>query len=350
MRPILAALTMMSTAMCASAQFGGPQTNNDPFSKTVPSGPGACSVAKSCVEVAPSIIKAAETSPAFAANLQFLLATKGKRPSGSAEEKKTMAWAVDAFRKSGYVGVKTETVTLGHGRTSQNVIAEISGRDLPQEFVIVAAHLDSPVGESDPASSQGAAAVIEAARAVHASGSLPRRSIRFVLFTGSANDMAGTHAYVLKHSGELDQIVAVITADGGGKPISGFSLEGRKELIAPVQKELQPVRSLGVDDFTSAAEVHRDTIDFLLEGIPTLAASYGSSAPTAGANTLSALKKDAAILSVTAYALADTESRIGSRQSRTKIEEMLQETGLATKMKSEKLWALWQAGRRGRKP
>src|SRR5262249_40870735 len=74
--------------------------------------------------------------------------------------------------------------TVSTGRiTVPNVIAELKGRERPDEFIIVGAHLDSwdfAVGAQDNAT--GVAMVIEAARAIVALGRPPRRSIRFALW------------------------------------------------------------------------------------------------------------------------------------------------------------------------
>jgi Zn-dependent M28 family amino/carboxypeptidase len=55
-----------------------------------------------------------------------------------------------------------------------NVVAEIRGRELPDEWVLVGAHLDSwdlATGAQDNGS--GAAEVLEAARAISALGTAP---------------------------------------------------------------------------------------------------------------------------------------------------------------------------------
>src|SRR5262249_58613120 len=66
-----------------------------------------------------------------------------------------------------------------------NVVAEIKGTEKPDEFVILAAHLDSwDLGTGALDNGCDAALVIDALRAIKAAGLKPRRSIRFILFTG----------------------------------------------------------------------------------------------------------------------------------------------------------------------
>ena len=66
-----------------------------------------------------------------------------------------------------------------------NVVGEIRGYEKPDEAVILGAHLDSwELGTGALDNGCNAALVIEAARAIKASGLVPRSTIRFVLFSG----------------------------------------------------------------------------------------------------------------------------------------------------------------------
>jgi hypothetical protein len=62
------------------------------------------------------------------------------------------------------------------------------------------------------------------------------------------------------------------------------------------------------------------------------------------------LKKNTAIAAVSAYALADSEERIGPRQTRSEVEQLMKETGLDQQMRLWGLWSLWEKGERGRQP
>src|SRR5205823_295615 len=69
--------------------------------------------------------------------------------------------------------------------TAANVVAEIKGSDKPDEYVILGAHLDSwELGTGALDNGCNAALVIDALRAIKAAGVRPRRSMRFVLFSG----------------------------------------------------------------------------------------------------------------------------------------------------------------------
>src|SRR5437588_10104641 len=67
----------------------------------------------------------------------------------------------------------------------ENVVGEIRGYEKPNEAVILGAHLDSwELGTGALDNGCNVALIIEAARAIKATGLLPRRTIRFVLFSG----------------------------------------------------------------------------------------------------------------------------------------------------------------------
>ena len=241
---------------------------------------------------------------------------------------------------------------------SENVVAEIRGREKPDEFVLVGAHLDSwELGTGALDNGCNAAMVIDAARAIRASGSLPRRSIRFVLFTGEEQGMLGSWAYAKAHRAELDRMIAAVIFDNGNGAVTGYSLQGRKDVLPAVREALQPAQPLGVKEFTLDAGADTDNFDFLLEGVPTLVANqepanymlnYHAASDTFDKVDIAELKKHVAILGITAYALADREQRIGPRQSRAEIESLMKETGLEEELKAEGSWKMWESGQRGR--
>ena len=243
---------------------------------------------------------------------------------------------------------------------SENVVAEIRGREKPQEFVVLGAHLDSwDLGTGALDNGCNSAMVIDAARVIHASGTIPRRSIRFVLFTGEEQGLLGSAAYAHAHRAELERMIAAVIFDSGDGKVTGYSLGGRKDILDPVKEALKPVQSLGVNDFTFDAGMDTDNFDFLIEGVPTLVANqepanymlnYHAASDTFDKVDITQLKKQVAISAVTVFALADAEERIGARQSRAEIEQLLHETGLAEEMKEAGFWPLWQTSERGREP
>src|SRR5262249_14841745 len=85
----------------------------------------------------------------------------------------------------GKVRVRLEMPNQVSGPTGEeNVVGEIRGYEKPDEVVILGAHLDSwELGTGALDNGCNVALVIEAARAIKAMGTLPKRTIRFVLFS-----------------------------------------------------------------------------------------------------------------------------------------------------------------------
>lgn len=99
-----------------------------------------------------------------------------------------------------------------------NTIADIPGTDWPEEMVIVSAHLDSwdgPGSQGTTDNGTGSAVTLEAARLLMAAGARPKRTIRFILWTGEEQGLLGSRAYVEQHADELERISAVFVDDGG---------------------------------------------------------------------------------------------------------------------------------------
>src|SRR2546428_4103931 len=93
---------------------------------------------------------------------------------------------------------------------------------------IVGAHLDSwDLGTGTTDNGTGAMCTLEAARIIARSGLKPKRTIRFVLFTGEEQGLIGSRKYAEAHAAEADSIQAVILLDNGTRAITGQALQGR---------------------------------------------------------------------------------------------------------------------------
>ncbi|MBZ5535887.1 MAG: M20/M25/M40 family metallo-hydrolase [Acidobacteriia bacterium] len=241
---------------------------------------------------------------------------------------------------------------------SENVIAEIRGSEIPDEVIILGAHLDSwELGTGALDNGCNAAMVIDVARAIHDAGIRPRRTLRFILFSGEEQGLLGSKAYVRMHRNELDQIVAVTIFDEGVGRVSGYSLGGRRDTELALIEILKPVRDWESNLHTSDAFIGTDNFDFLLEGIPTFVANqdpadylpnYHASSDTLDKVDLRELKVQEAYAAVTVYGIAERPERIGKRQSRTQVEALMAETQLDQVMKTFGLWPEWESGQRGR--
>jgi carboxypeptidase Q len=242
----------------------------------------------------------------------------------------------------------------------ENVIGEIRGYEKPDEVVILGAHLDSwELGTGALDNGCNAALVIEAARAIKASGLLPRRTIRFILFSGEEQGLLGSWAYVRAHRSELDKYRGVIVFDSGIGRFTGYSLGGRYDIEAAVQEILKPFAGWGVNEQTLDASTGTDHLDFLLEGVPTLNANqdvgnylqnYHAASDTLDKVDIRELKLNTVLAAVTAWGIADRVEPIGQRQSRAEVEALVKETGLDKDLKTFDMWKDFQSGARGRQP
>lgn len=107
---------------------------------------------------------------------------------------------------------------------NHNVVADLPGSEWPDQFVIVGGHLDSWDGASGCTDNgTGASTTLEAARILAAAGARPRRTIRFILWTGEEQGLYGSRDYVEDHAAELEAISAVFVHDGGTNYVSGIS-------------------------------------------------------------------------------------------------------------------------------
>jgi carboxypeptidase Q len=242
----------------------------------------------------------------------------------------------------------------------QNVVGEIRGYEKPDEVVILGAHLDSwELGTGALDNGCNAALVIEAARAIKATGLLPRRTIRFVLFSGEEQGTIGSFEYVKAHRAELDKIRAMITFDSGIGRVTGYSLGGRRDIEAGVREVLKPLESWGTNNHTYDASFGTDNFDFMLEGVPTLVANqeeanylpnYHAASDTLDKVDMRELKLHTVIAALTAWGIADRTEPLGKRFSRAELDSLVKETGLDQQMKLLGYWDAWQSGARGRKP
>ncbi len=248
---------------------------------------------------------------------------------------------------------------VGGPATSANVIAELKGSEKPDEVVVLGAHLDSwDLGTGALDNGCGSALVIDTLRTIKASGLRPRRTIRFILFSGEEEGLLGSRAYVTAHRAEMDNIDAVIAFDDGNGRMTGFSLGGRKDIAGEVKNLIAPLKGYDATGLTFDLTADTDHFDFLLEGVPTLYANqaeanyiinYHAMSDTFDKVDLPELKKLVAESAVSTFAIADARERVGRRLHRSEVEKQLQESHMDESMKLTGAWKAWESGERGRK-
>jgi carboxypeptidase Q len=216
-----------------------------------------------------------------------------------------------------------------------NVVAEIRGRDLPNEIVIVGAHLDSwhpATGAQD--NGTGVATVLEVARAIQSLNRPPRRTIRFILFGGEEEGLIGSTAYAKKHAADMASIDAVLISDTGAQPSKGWYLMGRedeKESIAPIEPLLT---GLGAGNTSADTEFlfETDHAGFDVQGVPTLVLWNGidkyfrlhhQASDSFDSVVQADLNQGVAVTAATAYAIADSAQPFAPHLTAAEVQTML---------------------------
>jgi carboxypeptidase Q len=248
--------------------------------------------------------------------------------------------------------------TIGGPITAANVVAELRG-EKPDEFVILGAHLDSwELGTGALDNGCNAALVVDALRAVKGSGVLPRRSIRFILFSGEEEGLIGSHVYTVTHRAELDKIAGVVVFDSGIGRVTGFSLGGRRDVVPAATTLVAPLRQFDAATLTTDADWGTDNFNFLLEGVPTFVANqeeanyllnYHAMSDTFDKVDLVQLRKHVVDASALIIAIANASAAPGPRLHHAQIEQTLRETNLEHELKIFGVWNDWESGKLGRK-
>jgi hypothetical protein len=163
--------------------------------------------------------------------------------------------------------------TLG-GKPVQvyNTVAEIRGTEKPDEVVIIGAHLDSwDLGTGATDNGTGSMAVLAAARALQKVGVKPKRTIRFVLFTGEEQGLNGSRAYVKAHKDELPKISGVLVHDSGTGKVLTVGLMGNyavRETMDHLLYPLAKVKEIGLAEPSLRKEGGSDHVPFDEAGVP----------------------------------------------------------------------------------
>ncbi len=161
---------------------------------------------------------------------------------------------------------------------SRNVVAELRGRELPDEVVVIGGHIDSwDVGQGAMDDGAGCVAAWEAVKLLKALGLTPRRTIRVVLWTNEENGLRGGTGYRDAHRDELGRHFAAIETDNGIFAPLGFRFQGTAPaarraallsqltriagapMVAPGEGEADvgPIIALGVPGFALDVDASR---------------------------------------------------------------------------------------------
>jgi carboxypeptidase Q len=200
---------------------------------------------------------------------------------------------------------------------SANVIADVKGTEHPEQVVIVSGHLDSwDLGTGAIDDGAGVAVSMATANLIRQLHLKPKRTIRVIAWMNEENGLAGSKAYAKEHAKDWPNHFAAIEIDNGADHPVGLNIKGKPEvkaMLAPVAAVLQesgagilrlvehcgadiePMEEIGVPAFSPIQDsrfyfnYHHTSADTLDKIVP------------------KQLRENAAVVAVSAYALANAE-------------------------------------------
>jgi carboxypeptidase Q len=202
---------------------------------------------------------------------------------------------------------------------SANVVAELRGRELPDEFVVVGGHLDSwDVGAGASDDGGGCVVTWEALRLMKKLGLRPRRTVRLVLWTNEENGTRGAQAYRDAHRAELTRHVMMLESDIGVFSPIGFRFSGSDRSRATVVTIASLLRGIGAEQVATAAEGSDIDPTVQVAGIPAMSLDVGGNyflihhtqADTVDKISPKDIAKCAAAIAVMTYVIADLPQRL----------------------------------------
>ena len=156
---------------------------------------------------------------------------------------------------------------------SGNVIAEVVGREAPDEIVVIGAHLDSwDLGTGAVDDGAGVGITMAALELIKDAGLAPRRTIRLVLWGAEEVGLLGANAYRDRHEASLGQHIIGSESDFGGGRVWKVTADSQTEagdaLFAEIARLLAPIGiAPGSDDLPGGGP---DLYPLIAAGVPTL--------------------------------------------------------------------------------
>jgi hypothetical protein len=199
---------------------------------------------------------------------------------------------------------------------SYNVIADWKGTEHPEQVVVVSGHLDSwdlATGAIDDG-----AGIVVSMQAIHLLSKLgihPKRTVRFIAWMAEEEGSQGAATYMQEFGKDAANHIGAIESDLGAGHPDGVMWAGKPELgewLQPVAQALDPI---GAQTFTSSPETGEDIEGLTEKGVPSFAPSQDSRfyfnyhhtpADTFDKVNPRELSENAAVMTVLAYALADS--------------------------------------------
>lgn len=203
-------------------------------------------------------------------------------------------------------------------KTSYNVIGEITGSTLPDEYILIGAHLDS-WDEGTGALDDGAGVGITMAAAKLIKEFKPKRTIRVVLFANEEGGLVGAKEYRDANASELHKIKLAGESDFGARSIWRFDSQVNPEnlgLMAQIAKVLKP---LSINHGNNKAGGGPDVSVLPAKGVPVFSLRqdgtdyfdyHHTANDTLDKITPEELRQNVAAWAVVAYITAQSDSKL----------------------------------------
>jgi carboxypeptidase Q len=199
---------------------------------------------------------------------------------------------------------------------SYNVIADWTATEHPEQLVIVSGHLDSwDLGTGAIDDGAGVAVSMQAIHLLHDLGVKPRRTVRFVAWMSEEEGSEGAAAYMADHKAEMANHIGAIESDLGADHPTGIYYAGKPALGDWLRPVSQVLDGIGAPGLENSPETGEDIGGLTDKGVPSFAPIQDSrfyfnyhhtAADTFDKIDAKHLNENAAIMTVLAYALADS--------------------------------------------
>jgi len=130
---------------------------------------------------------------------------------------------------------------------SANIIGEITGREGSDNYLVLAAHVDSwDEGTGAIDDGAGVASMMAAAALIGQMEQQPRRSIRVVLFAGEEIGFYGVNVYMEEHEDDVGEHLLGAEVDGGGGRIHTLTSGVGEQSVPVVHEMYKLIAPLGI--------------------------------------------------------------------------------------------------------
>jgi hypothetical protein len=200
---------------------------------------------------------------------------------------------------------------------SYNVIGDLKGSEHPEQIVIVSGHLDSwDLGTGAIDDGAGVAVSMEAANLIQKLHLKPKRTIRVIAWMNEENGLKGGTTYAKNHEKEVANHFAAMETDGGAGHPLGINYATKPEAKWYFDAVAKILQSSGAGILNHAEHPGADIGPLTKLGVPgfspiqdnrTYFNYHHTAADTLDKIVPQELAENAAVVAVTAYALANLE-------------------------------------------